>query len=516
MQERALGHQIVPSLFSRVSPKRIPSVSAVVLNLDGLNNKEDSVITMGHNSSEDSEHRYRQLVETSPAPINLFDSNGVTLWGNDAVLNLLELDSREELIGQSIFNFIKPENRSLAEQELAAVVKEKRATGPTNMDLQTASGETRNIRVSTAPGRYNDQDIGQAIVLDVTKLNETQTALALEQQFIQDALNTLEDVFYVLDLGGELIRWNSSLLEVSGYDEQEVREMDIEDFFIEDHLLRVSESIATALAQGEDVLEATIITKHGTRIPYEFRKRRLIWDGEFVGLTGIGRDISERQTRDQYLRNIDKLLHHTLRNQLAIIKGNIELLQSELADSDTNRADTIEQAADELLSTFETHHHITNFVTAEQSSRQFDVVPILEEILQTKRETHPEVTLTSNLPETATIWAVQGIAKALEELVINAIVHNDNSEPAVEVSCEMYDSTIEIQITDNGPPLPEMEQKVLTGKQAVSSTYHSEGLGLWFVYWVVIRSGGTLSFSANHPRGNVITVELLRPEASGR
>ena len=468
----------------------------------------------GYDASEESEQRYRQLIETSPAPINLFDSTGKTVWGNDAVVDLLGLDSREDLIGRSIFDFIKPEDRFTAEQELAAVVEDKRATGPTSMQLQTATGETKTIRVSTAPGRYNGEDIGQAVVVDVTRLNEVQSALSIEQQFIQDALDTLEDVFFVLDLDGALVRWNRSLLDVSGYDETEVRNMDVEDFFVSDDMPRVSESIATALEEGEDTMEAMVVTKDGTTIPYEFRKRRLLWDGEIVGVSGIGRDVSEHRARDQYLRNIDKLLYHSLRNQLNIIQGNTEMLQTEVADTGQTRLETIAYATRKLQSTFEKHHHITDFVTNTQPTSQVDVVPILEEIINTKRESYPRVDITSELPEEASILAMSGITQALEELVTNAIVHNDHSNPTVKVVVDIVDSMVAIRIIDNGPAVSEMDRKVVTGEQTVSSTYHSEGLGLWFVYWIVTQSGGTLSLSANQSRGNVVTIEVRRPEPS--
>ncbi|KPN31100.1 PAS domain S-box protein [Halolamina pelagica] len=103
---------------------------------------------------DESERRYQELIQTSPAPINLFDATGEIVWGNDAVLDLLALDSRDDLIGRSIFEFIRPADRFTAETELAEVVDEKRSAGPTQMQLRTDEGEERTIRVATAPGRY--------------------------------------------------------------------------------------------------------------------------------------------------------------------------------------------------------------------------------------------------------------------------------------------------------------------------------------------------------------------------
>jgi PAS domain S-box-containing protein len=252
----------------------------------------------------EGERRYRQLIETSPAPINLFDASGEIIWGNDAVVDLLGVASRERLVGRSIFEFIDADDRYTAEQELTEVVENKTPTGPTAMQLRRPDGETRSIRVSTAPGNYHGRNIGQAVVVDVTRLKNVQAKLEAERELIEDAMNALQDIFYVIDPGGELVRWNETLVERSGYDESEVEERDVEEFFVEEDVGRVSESIATAFVEGEDVLEATVVTKGGIEIPYEFRKHRLSRGGEVVGLVGIGRDVSDRKARDQHLHAV--------------------------------------------------------------------------------------------------------------------------------------------------------------------------------------------------------------------
>ncbi len=40
------------------------------------------------------------------------------------------------------------------------------------MCLQQADGEVRHIRVATAPGRYEGVNIGQAVIINDTPLNE--------------------------------------------------------------------------------------------------------------------------------------------------------------------------------------------------------------------------------------------------------------------------------------------------------------------------------------------------------
>lgn len=463
---------------------------------------------MNDEEGSESERRYQQLISASPAPINLFDAGGSIIWGNDAVLDLLNVDSRQQLIGRSIFAFIDPDDHYTAKRELTEVVENKTPTGPTRMQLQRSDGDTRYVHVSTAPGRYQGRDVGQAVIIDITNLNEMQAELRSERQFIEDALNALQDVFYVIDVAGDMERWNDSLLEVSGYTENEVRRMSVEDFFIEEHTDRVSESITKAFAEGDNVLEATVRTKQGTELPFEFRKRRLTDGDQVVGVVGIGRDISARIAREQHLRVVDRLLQHNLRNQLNIIHGRAELLQQDRETEQRRHAEVIERAADRMLSMFEHHRHIVDLLSAQDGLDAIDLPAMVDAVVRDCRETYPAATISVDRPEGITVTAVPVLDRAVQQLIENAIEHNDNEEPKVEVCVEQSDSTASLSVIDNGPPIPEMEYESVISADSITPTSHATGLGLWFVQWVVKRSDGSLWFSEGETDGNVITIEL--------
>jgi len=465
---------------------------------------------MEDQGGEESEERYQQLIRTSPAPINLFDASGEIIWGNDAVLDLLGLPSRERLVGRSIFEFIDSDDHERAKQELADVVENKVSTGPTEMQLCPPDGETRTIRVSTAPGTYRGTDIGQAVIVDVTQLKEVQADLEAEREFIEDAINTLQDVFYVLDPAGELVRWNDPLVEKSGYTEAEVRDMDLEDFFADADARRVAESIATAFAEGHDTLEAMVVTKRGTQIPYEFRKRRLCRDGDVIGVVGIGRDVSDRNARDQHLHAVDRLLQHHLRNQVTVIRGQAEILRMEGVESDEH-IDRIESASEKLLSLFDDHHHIVSVLADRDQLEPIDVVPVLESALRGVERSHPDVTISRELPAEATVSALSALPHAVRELLENAVEHNDSQEPTVEVGVDAGETTVTIRVLDDGPRIPQSERESLETDSPLKPTAHSTGLGLWLVHWIVKRSGGTLSFDENDPQGNVVAMEFQTP-----
>jgi len=135
--------------------------------------------------ADESVHRYRHVIEMSPAPINVFDETGESIWGNEAVVDLLDLDGLGDLIGHSLFEFVHPDDHDRARAELASVIENKESTGPTPMRLRTASGDVRYIQVSTAVGEYLGMDIGQAIIVDVTDQKERDRQLQVLEQWLR-------------------------------------------------------------------------------------------------------------------------------------------------------------------------------------------------------------------------------------------------------------------------------------------------------------------------------------------
>ncbi|WP_318257452.1 PAS domain-containing sensor histidine kinase [Halosegnis longus] len=82
----------------------------------------------------------------------------------------------------------------------------------------------------------------------------------------------------------------------------------------------VSDAIETAVEAGTATVEASLLTAAGEPTPYELTGRRLTDPhGEFVGIVGIGRDLSERKERKAELQFVHDLLDQT--EQIADVGG---------------------------------------------------------------------------------------------------------------------------------------------------------------------------------------------------
>lgn len=134
-------------------------------------------------------------------------------------------------------------------------------------------------------------------------------SLREEREFIDQALDSLDDVFYVVNADGTLRRWNEQLAAVTGYTDEAIAEMRVTQLFPEDERERVADAVEETLATGETTFESALLAADGSRLPYELTGSRLTdVDGQPTGFIGIGRDLTERKRRERQLqRLIDNL-----------------------------------------------------------------------------------------------------------------------------------------------------------------------------------------------------------------
>ena len=134
-------------------------------------------------------------------------------------------------------------------------------------------------------------------------MESPESSIIADKNLIDLALDTLQDIFFVFDVEGRLLHWNQRLAEITGYAADEIARMHPLDFFVGENVRLIEDGILKTLANGSNRVEAELTTKHGDRIPYEFRGSRLTdSDGKVIGICGSGRDISDRKEAEVELR----------------------------------------------------------------------------------------------------------------------------------------------------------------------------------------------------------------------
>lgn len=132
-----------------------------------------------------------------------------------------------------------------------------------------------------------------------------QRELEAQQAFTESLIDSLPDPLYALDSSGELLRWNSRLEEVLGYDAADLDGMAVSELVVATDRDRVDSAVETARSGERVSLETTVETGDGRQIPYELSGAPLYDShGEIYGVAGVGRDVSERTKRQEQLSGI--------------------------------------------------------------------------------------------------------------------------------------------------------------------------------------------------------------------
>jgi PAS domain S-box-containing protein len=221
------------------------------------------------------------------------------------------------------------------------------------------------------------------------------------------------------------------------------------------------------------------------------------------------RDVTDKRQQRQRLEVLNRLLRHNLRNEMNVVAGNAELVERQLADPDLReRLDRITETATRITDQSD---------KVGQVSRTFDedgtVMVDLGEAVRTEvrdaRDRYPAAEITVDVSTDLDIEVDPAIAIALDELIANAVQHNDTDHPTVTVRVREADDFAALEVADNGPGIDPHELAVLEEGEE-TALEHGSGVGLWVVYWTVEQFGGRLEFE-NDDSG--CTVTALLPDA---
>ena len=227
------------------------------------------------------------------------------------------------------------------------------------------------------------------------------------------------------------------------------------------------------------------------------------------------RDITEQRQREQRLDVLNRLLRHNVRNELNVVRGSIELASSDIdADEPIARLETATRAVDGIVARSNKLGRLSRMLDSEQGTG-IDIAAELRGERQTGGLSPAGGEVTLDLPGTLAVDGGSALVAVFEELVSNAIEHNDSADPRVVVrfdATQSSDTHAVIEVSDNGPGIEQQElQTILSGRE--TPLQHSTGVGLWLVNWVVERAGGTVVFENDD--GCTVRVRLPRVRPTG-
>jgi PAS domain S-box len=140
----------------------------------------------------------------------------------EGACQLIDFPSQADLTLDEAIDLYHPEDRA----DIQRAIDRARQTGERTHGtwrLQAQEGNERIVDITFTPATTSDNtEILRGSIHDITDQHERQQELKQERRFITQALDALDDLFYVMDTDGTLRRWNEKALEVTAHSESEL------------------------------------------------------------------------------------------------------------------------------------------------------------------------------------------------------------------------------------------------------------------------------------------------------
>jgi PAS domain S-box-containing protein len=479
----------------------------------------------------ESEARYRRVFETASDGIVLLEKrDGNITHANLAVERMLGY-SREESIGKKLQEIgVSLEMSDF--QGIMQVLDKSGILNYTDVPVKAKSGQN----IFTDIYMVDRARLAQCNIRDVTERKRAEETLKEEKTFIEYALNTLQDVFFVFDLEGRFLRWNKTMKAASGYTDREIALMKVADFFRRDDTERLSEAIQLTVKEGSASVDVSVVTKDGQQLPYELRAA-LMRDsiGNLIGISGVGRDLTERSKLETQLRHSQKMeavgtlaggIAHDFNNILNVIIGYGAMMLDRLGDDRDSR-----EQINEILAAADRAVNLTKRLLAFSRKQDVDMRPVgVNEIIHGTekmlcRIVGEDIVFNMELREDDLI--VMADSGQIEQVLMNLISNACDAMPKggrlmigteirevddAYITAYGYGRTGEyalISVTDTGTGMDaETQEKIFEPFFTTKGFKEGTGLGLSIAYGIIKQHNGYIKIYSEKGKGTTFNILL--------
>jgi signal transduction histidine kinase len=195
----------------------------------------------------------------------------------------------------------------------------------------------------------------------------------------------------------------------------------------------------------------------------------------------------EDRLREQndMLRLFNEIIRHDIRNHMNVVLGYADLVGDRVDDPGVaGHVRTLTERSRHAVERTEIIRVLTELMlTGADGESRVDIVETLRESVADVTTT-TELTATVNAPEPPVLVAADNSVEIVfDNVLTNAVNHNDAPDPHVHVTVGLEDSddTVTVQIADNGPGIPDEVNRRLFGRGEKGPTSPSTGIRLYLV-----------------------------------
>jgi diguanylate cyclase (GGDEF)-like protein/PAS domain S-box-containing protein len=245
-------------------------------------------------------------VNLSPLPLAVFvaDARGaITSW-NRACEKLAGYPAAE-IRGRTLADLVEFDDDDVGRGAPLQARADRDSTG----NLVCADGRRLPVRVTVAPQSLDLEQPGSFSVIMVPRGATAPSRYSLIQDLpVNDIIEGLPCVFYVIDPSGRLLLWNHQLEEALEMESAELPTVEVKYFFDEAERVYIVQKILDAFEYGTSFHEAELVGRRGKRTTFLFQCSRTSL-GSLPCVFGSGLDITARKQAEHVLRVRERAIY---------------------------------------------------------------------------------------------------------------------------------------------------------------------------------------------------------------
>jgi two-component system cell cycle sensor histidine kinase/response regulator CckA len=444
--------------------------------------------------------------------------------------------STEEVLGQSAFDFIHPDDRAFTMDAFQKLMKGRQ--NRIEIRLRRHDGQYLWMEVL---GNVLGGDEGEApgavvVCRDITERRYMEEALRKSEEKYRTTLETIEECYFETDLAGNLTFFNPATCMVLGYSPEELMGMNYRKYMsgtTAERVRRIYEDVYQT-RNAVKSFEYKLIRKDGAEV-YVETSVSLMRDerGDPIGFRGVGRDITESKKLEAQFLQAQKMeaigtlaggIAHDFNNLLMGIQGytSLILLDLEHGHPHYTRLKSIENI---VRSGAELTRQLLGFARR----GKYEVKPtrlndVLEKTSDMFGRTKREIVIHRNLQKD--LWATEVDRGQIEQVLLNMYVNAWQAMPGggelcLETSNVVVDEKfhkhysvapgkyVKMSITDTGVGMDERtRERVFEPFFTTKEMGRGTGLGLASAYGIIKNHGGFINVYSEEGRGSTFVIYL--------
>ena len=466
---------------------------------------------------EDSEKRYQLLAENVTDVIFTSDLE-LNLTYISASVQLLTGYTSDELEGASLIELMAPESVWASIEAIREALDEEKRDARSHprgeyppLELQLKKKDGSLVWVEVSRGFIRDENDIPTGVLGVARNIEErkhaqETLIASESKYRTLIDQSFQGIVIIQPLPLKILFTNpafASFLERTVEEVLAFEPIDIQSMIHPDDFQTAMDRLQKLMSGDKPRRIPMIIRvfqKDGDMLWLEVFGRKVDFEGksalQLVAVNATERVNAEKgiQTQKERAMLYLDLMSHDFRNQLQIILGSSMVLEEKIKDSDNRRIlnqviDAVERCQ-RMISKAKVTEPLMSIPL-----RPIKLAPILESVVMTQMEMHPDVEIAITLKDAdAIVDADKFVEQLFSNLIENAIEHNPRKERYVWVTLRKKNDGYEIVVADNGSGISESLKKEIFD---VARRYG--GIGLHQAKQICEKYGGTIGVRDRKP-----------------